>query len=78
LRLSNGIDRIELFGETDTLLTGLSQRMEANGERIFRKSHIFTVLSSEDETILSSLVKVTHVTTLFMKNKKKKVKQLQN
>ena len=70
LRLSNGIDSMELFGETDTLLTRLSQRMETKGARMLRKSHILTVLSSDDETILSSLVKVTHVTTLFTKKKK--------
>ncbi len=67
---------MELFGETDTLLTRLSQRMETNGARMLRKSHILTVLSSDDETILSSLVKVTHVTTLFTK-KKNKTKQSQ-
>ena len=77
LRLSNGIDSMELFGETDTLLTRLSQRMETNGARMLRKSHILTVLSSDDETILSSLVKVTHVTTLFTKKKQNKTKQSQ-
>jgi len=68
---------MELFGETDTLLTRLSQRMETNGARMLRKSHILTDLSSDDETILSSLVKVTHVTTLFTKKQKQKQKQSQ-
>jgi len=63
LRLSRGT-AITLVGETDTLFTGLSQRMEARGERIFRKSHTLAVRSSEPETTLSSRVKVTQVTTL--------------
>ena len=62
--LSNGIDSIELIGETDILFTGLSQRIEANGERIFRRSHTLTVRSSEPEITLSSRVNVTDVTTL--------------
>ena len=53
-----------LDGETDTLFTGLSQRIEANGERMFRKSHTLAVRSSDPETTLSSRVNVTHVTTL--------------
>ena len=63
LRLSRGT-AMTLDGETDTLFTGLSQRIEANGERMFRKSHTLAVRSSDPETTLSSRVNVTHVTTM--------------
>lgn len=55
-----------LPGETDTLLTGFSHRMEASGERMFLRSHTLAVRSSEPDTTLSSRVNVTQVTTLLI------------
>lgn len=63
LRLSSGT-AITFEGDTDSLLTGLSHRMAAKGERIFLKSQTFAVLSSEPEITLSSRVNVTQVTDL--------------
>ena len=67
LRLSSGT-AITLDGETDTLFTGLSHRMEDIGERMLRKSQTLVVRSSELEITLSSRVKLTLVTTLLNKN----------
>ena len=53
-----------LEGETDSLLTGLSHRMAAKGERMFLRSQTLAVLSSEPEMTLSSRVNVTQVTDL--------------
>ena len=53
-----------LEAETLNLLTGLSQRIAAKGERILRKSQTLAVRSSEPETTLSSRVNVTQVTAL--------------
>lgn len=50
--------------ETATRLIAESAVMFANGERIFLKSHTLTVLSSDPETTLSSLVNTAEVTVL--------------
>lgn len=50
--------------DTANRLAALSPRIVAKGLRIFRNSHIFTLLSSEPETILSSRVKTADVTVL--------------
>jgi len=61
--LSCGIATIPIL-ETDSLLAALSPRIVANGLRMLRNSHTFTLLSSEPDTILSSLVKTADVTVL--------------
>ena len=66
LRLSNGTAMI-FVGDTDNLLTGLSHRMAAKGERMFLRSHTLAVRSSEPEMTLSSRVKVAQVTVLQWK-----------
>lgn len=50
--------------ETASLLAALSALIVASGLRILRSSQTFTLLSSELETILSSLVKTADVTVL--------------
>lgn len=64
--LSCGIATIPVL-ETASRLAALSPRIVAKGLRIFRNSHIFTLRSSEPETILSSRVKTADVTVLWLK-----------
>lgn len=54
--------------ETANRLTDESVRMVVNADRIFRNSHILTVLSSDPETTLSSRVNTADVTLLQAKN----------
>lgn len=50
-------------------LTDESVRMVVNADRIFRNSHIFTVLSSDPDTTLSLRVNTADVTLLKTKKK---------
>lgn len=54
--------------ETASRLAALSPLIVAKGLRIFRNSHIFTLRSSDPETILSSRVKTADVTVLYQQN----------
>lgn len=57
------------LAETANLFTAESVRIVVNAERIFLNSHTLTVLSSEPDTTLSSLVKTVDVTLLNGKGK---------
>lgn len=56
--------------ETANRLTDESVRMVVNADLIFRSSQIFTVLSSDPETTLSSRVNTADVTLLQARTKK--------
>lgn len=68
-RLSCGIAIIPPF-DTEILLTAESSRIVVNADLIFRNSHTLTVLSSEPDTTLSSLVNTVDVTLLQIYVKK--------
>lgn len=51
--------------DTDSRLTAESVLMVATGERMLRKSHTFTLRSSEPDTTLSSFVNTADVTLLL-------------
>ena len=50
--------------DTAILFTAESDRIVAKGDLIFRISQTFTLLSSDPDTTLSSLVKTAEVTVL--------------
>lgn len=50
--------------DTDIRLTAESNLIVVNAERILRNSHTLTVLSSDPDTTLSSLVRKVDVTLL--------------
>lgn len=62
-RLSCGMAMMPPF-DTEIRFTAESSRMVVNAERILRNSHTLTVLSSEPDTTLSSLVRTVDVTLL--------------
>lgn len=66
-RLSHGMAMMPPF-DTEIRLTAESSLMVVRAERIFLSSHTLTVLSSEPETTLSSLVKTVDVTLLQLLN----------
>lgn len=66
--LSCGIAIIP-FAETLNLFTAESTLIVATGYLIFFRSHTFTLLSSEPETTLSSLVNTAEVTLLKFSHK---------
>lgn len=51
-------------GDTARRFAEESERMVANGDRMFLRSQTLTLLSSDPETTLSSLVNTAHVTVL--------------
>lgn len=68
-RLSCGIAMMPPF-DTEILLTAESRRIVVKADLIFRSSHTLTVLSSEPDTTLSSLVNTVDVTLLQICAKK--------
>lgn len=67
-RLSCGIAMMPPF-DTEIRFTAESSRIVVRADRIFRSSHTLTVLSSEPDTTLSSLVKTVDVTLLQTETK---------
>lgn len=68
-RLSCGIAIIPPF-DTEIRLTAESSRIVVNADRMFLNSHTLTVLSSEPDTTLSSLVSTVEVTLLQISSSK--------
>lgn len=66
-RLSWGIAIIPPV-ETDIRFTAESSRIVVSADLMLRSSQTFTVLSSEPDTTLSSLVNTVEVTLLLNKN----------